>query len=206
MLFRSERLHGPFRSTRVIAPSRRAEAFLPDAKEPFVFSSCRVWDESKNVEALEAMAPRLSVPVRIAGRAPHLVQAEALGPLSPWELAGWLSRASVYVLPVREESFGLSVLEAALAGCALVLSDLPSLREVWGDAALYVHPDDGEALAQAVRWLMTHPTERECRANRARTRALSFTPRRMAEAFLEVYAALSVRSHEPWTRLLLHVS
>jgi glycogen synthase len=201
-----ERHHGPFRSTRVIAPARRAEAFLPDAKEPFVFSSCRVWDETKNLEALEAIAPRLSVPVRIAGEASRIVQAESLGVLSPWELAGWMSRASVYVLPAREEPFGLSALEAALAGCALVLGDLPSLREVWGDAALYVHPDDVEGLAQALRWLMAHPTERECRANRARTRALTFTPRRMAEAYLEVYAALSVRPFEPWARPLLHAS
>ncbi|MET0402830.1 MAG: glycosyltransferase family 4 protein [Cystobacter sp.] len=206
MLASLERHHGPFRSTRVIAPARRAEAFLPDAKEPFVFSSCRVWDESKNLAALEAIAPRLSVPVRIAGTASRIVQAESLGVLSPWELAGWMSRASVFVRPARDEPIGLSALEAALAGCALVLGDIPSLREVWGDAALFVHPDDVEGLAQALRWLMAHPSEREGRANRARTRALTFTPRRMADAFLEVYAALSVRPFEPWARPLLHAS
>ncbi|WP_095991075.1 glycosyltransferase family 4 protein [Cystobacter fuscus] len=202
MLASVERHHGPFRSTRVIPPARRAEAFLPDAKEPFVFSSCRVWDDTKNLAALEAIAPRLSVPVRIAGQAPRTVQAESLGVLSEGALAGWMSRAAVFALPARYEPFGLSVLEAALAGCALVLGDLPSLREVWGDAALFVHPDDVGGLAQALRWLMTHPTERECRAHRARTRALTFSPRRMAEAYLELYAALSVRPLDPWARLL----
>jgi glycogen synthase len=202
MLASVERHHGPFPSTRVIAPARRPEAFLPDAKEPFVFSSCRVWDETKNLAALEAIAPRLSVPVRIAGQAPRTVQAESLGLLSPWELAGWMSRAAVFALPARYEPFGLSILEAALAGCALVLGDIPSLREVWGEAALFVHPDDVEGLAQALRWLMTHPTERECQANRARTRALTFSPRRMVEAYLELYTALRVRPLDPWARLL----
>ncbi|WNG21077.1 glycosyltransferase family 4 protein [Cystobacter fuscus] len=197
-----ERHHGPFLSSRVIPPARRAEAFLPDAKEPFVFSSCRVWDGTKNLEALEAIAPRLSVPVRIAGQAPRTIQAESLGVLSEEELAGWMSRAAVFALPARYEPFGLSVLEAALAGCALVLGDLPSLREVWGDAALFVHPDDVEGLAQALRWLMSHPTERECRAHRARTRALTFSPRRMAEAYLELYATLRVQPVDSWARLL----
>ncbi|MFY0581595.1 glycosyltransferase family 4 protein [Cystobacter fuscus] len=202
MLASVERHHGPLLSTRVIPPARRARRFLPDAKESFVFSSCPVWDDTKNLEALEAVAPRLSVPVLVAGQGPRTVQAESLGPLSEEVLAGWMSRAAVFALPARYEPFGLSVLEAALAGCALVLGDLPSLREVWGDAALFVHPDDVEGLAQAVRWLMTHPTERECRAHRARARALTFSPRRMAEAYLELYAALSVRPLDPWARLL----
>jgi hypothetical protein len=55
-------------------------------------------------------------------------------------LAAQLAEASIYALPARYEPFGLSVLEAALSGCALVLGDVPSLREVWGDAAVYVPP------------------------------------------------------------------
>jgi hypothetical protein len=55
-----------------------------------------------------------------------------LGPLEASELAGWMHRAAIYALPARYEPFGLSALEAAQAGCALVLGDLSSLREVWG--------------------------------------------------------------------------
>ena len=43
-----------------------------------------------------------------------------------------MARASIYALPARYEPFGLSILEAALSGAALVLGDIPSLREVWG--------------------------------------------------------------------------
>jgi glycosyltransferase involved in cell wall biosynthesis len=117
-----------------------------------------------------------------------------------------MARAAVYALPARYEPFGLSVLEAALAGCALVLGDIPSLREVWGDAALFVHPDDGEGLAEALQGLMANPAERERRAALARARALTFTPRRMAEAYLELYAALRARPSEPRVQPVLHAS
>ena len=65
-----------------------------------------------------------------------------LGPLAADELADWYGRAAIYALPARYEPFGLSALEAALSGCALVLSDIPSLREIWEDAAFFVSPND----------------------------------------------------------------
>ena len=77
-------------------------------------------------------------------------------------------------------AFGLSALEAALSGCALVLGDIPSLREVWGDAALFVAPDDTDALAQALQGLIDRPAYRRELADRATKRAGLYTPRRMA--------------------------
>jgi glycogen synthase len=206
LLAAAERLHGPMGATRVIPYARRAESFLPDAKEPFVLAAGRDWDEAANVTALESIAPSLPFAVRIAGETSRGSPVRSLGALHPWELAGWMARAAVYAMPARYEPFGPSALEAALAGCALVLGDIPSLREVWGDAALFVHPDDEAGLADALRWLMAHPAERECRAGRARTRALTFTPRRMVEAYLDVYAALSVRCVESWSGLSLQAS
>ena len=70
--------------------------------------------------------------------------------------------------PARYEPFGLSPLEAALAGCALVLGDIPSLREVWGDAALYVRPDDPDALRQAIAALAGDRRRRDASARRRR--------------------------------------
>jgi glycogen(starch) synthase len=205
MLAAAERHYGPFRSTRVIPNARRAESFLPGPKEPFVLAAGRLWDEAKNLAALEAVAARLPFPVRVAGETRHpgggpdarARQVQSLGRLTPEALAGWMARAAVYALPARYEPFGLSVLEAALAGCALVLGDIPSLREVWGDAALFVHPDDGDGLAGALQGLMAKPAERERLAARAHARALTFTPRRMAEAYLELYATLRARPPEP---------
>jgi glycosyltransferase involved in cell wall biosynthesis len=203
MLAAAERHYGPFRSTRVIPNARRAESFPPGPKEPFVLAAGRLWDEAKNLAALEAVAPRLPFPVRVAGETQHpggssdarARQVQPLGRLTPEELAGWMARAAVYALPARYEPFGLSVLEAALAGCALVLGDIPSLREVWGEAARFVHPDDRDGLARTLTELMAAPSERERLAALSRARALTFTPRRMAEAYLELYAALRPALH-----------
>jgi glycosyltransferase involved in cell wall biosynthesis len=214
MLTAAERHYGRFRATRVIPNARRSESFRPSPKEPFVLAAGRLWDEAKNLAALEAVAPRLPFPVRVAGETQHpgggsdarARQVQPLGRLTPEELAGWMGRAAVYALPARYEPFGLSVLEAALAGCALVLGDIPSLREVWGDAALFVHPDDGDGLAETLRGLMADPARRERQATRARARALTFTPRRMAEAYLELYAALRARPVEARGQPALHAS
>ena len=69
-----------------------------------------------------------------------------LGRLPAQLISGWYERAAIYALPARYEPFGLSVLEAASQGCALVLGDIASLRENWDDAAVFVPPDDGEDL------------------------------------------------------------
>jgi glycogen synthase len=101
-----------------------------------------------------------------------------------------MARASIYAAPARYEPFGLSVLEAALAGCALVLGDLPTLREVWGHAALYVPPDDPGALRYAIGTLIRDPVLRGVLAASARTRAARYAPARMAAAYRDLYDEL----------------
>ncbi|AFE04221.1 group 1 glycosyl transferase [Corallococcus coralloides DSM 2259] len=198
MLDAVTRHYGALPSARVIPNARDAQAFAPAVKERFVLAAGRLWDEAKNLAALEAAAPQLPFPVYVAGDATSPGGSERattrstrpLGHLPPPVLADWMARASVYALPARYEPFGLSALEAALAGCALVLGDIPSLREVWGDAARFVPPDDPRALARTLRLLMNPSSEREALAARGRQRALTFTPGRMAEAYLELYAGL----------------
>ena len=166
-------------------------------KEPLILAAGRVWDGAKNIAALSTVADRLAWPVHVAGecRPPGgarntLSNVHLLGCLQPDELAEWYRRASIYVLPARYEPFGLSVLEAASAGCALVLGDIDSLRENWNDAALFVPPDDGAALAAAIGRLIDEPAMRTDLARRAFERAGIFTLDRMADAYLHVYERL----------------
>ncbi len=188
-----------------VLPNGRTPIAAPCAKEPMVLTAGRLWDAAKNVGAVaraSADAPwRTAVAGDVApppGAAGHDLVANAdvewLGVLPPERLGEWMSRASVYALPARYEPFGLSALEAAQAGCALVLGDIPSLREVWGDAATYVAPDDTEALRHAITTLMTdHDTCME-RGARARERAARYTPARMADGYLAAYAAAAHRA------------
>jgi glycosyltransferase involved in cell wall biosynthesis len=203
MMTELNELYGPLPARRVVPNGRRPECFAQGVKEEFVLSVGRLWDEAKNVAALASVAPRLPWPVYVAGEETHpggpatevtaVTQFEnvrPLGKLSSAALASWFARASIYVLPALYEPFGLSALEAALAGCALVLGDIPSLREIWQGAALFVSPDNEESLEAALRETMTNQARLRELAKRARHRALQFSPQRMVRAYLDTYAEL----------------
>jgi len=120
----------------------------------------------------------------------HFRTVHRLGKLAPAKLALWLGHAAIFALPARYEPFGLTVLEAGLAGCALVLGDIPSLREVWDGAACFVLPDQSDALVEALQHLIRDVWWRERLAQRARARALRYTPARMAQAYATLYTQL----------------
>lgn len=200
MLAALERHYGPLAAARVVPNGRAASTAAPAAKEPFILAVGRLWDEAKNVAALERVAPRLGWPVCVAGEEAHPDGGQVrpgrvrrLGRLAPEALAPWFARASIYALPARYEPFGLSALEAALAGCALVLGDIPSLREVWGDAARFVPPDDPDALQAALEALIEDEPRRADLARGARARASEFAPSRMAAGYLAAYHDLLSR-------------
>src|SRR6185437_9554650 len=136
----------------------------------------------KNVKAVARIARSLPWPIYLAGdsQACRMDGCCMLGRLSAGEMAGWYSRAAIYAMPARYEPFGLSILEAALSGCALVLGDIGSLRELWQGAAEFVPPNDPDALAIACNALARDPARRARMASAARERALAFTPARMA--------------------------
>jgi glycogen synthase len=202
MLSAVERLYGPgVPEVRAVVPNGRTpHRYRASAKESFVLTAGRLWDEAKNAAAVARAAANLPWPVCLAGedRAPNGATVDfpgcrMLGRLSADELAGWYARAAIYALPARYEPFGLSALEAALSGCALVLGDIPSLREIWQDSALYVPPDSDHQLASALRELIENPLQRENMARRAAERARTFTPERMASGFLDVCRAITSR-------------
>lgn len=179
---------------RVIWNGRNPDTFSPAEKEDFVLSAGRLWDEAKNIGKLVSIAPNLPWKVVVAGpttgpngEAAMVEGAQWIGYLSTRELARWYGRAAIYALPARYEPFGLTVLEAALSECALVLGDIASLREVWGDTAIYVPPDDAGALEAALRRLIDDPESRRQLAQRGRERAVSLTGERMANQYFDAY-------------------
>jgi glycosyltransferase involved in cell wall biosynthesis len=111
----------------------------------------------------------------------------ALGRLARHDVRALLARAAVFVSPARYEPFGLGILEAARSGCALVLGDVPSLREVWGEAAVFAAPDDDEAVAAALRLVAGDAELRLELAERARRRAARYTVEAMAAGYERVY-------------------
>ena len=163
------------------------------AREPVVLAAGRLWDEAKGLDALDAAAAACPWPVEVAGAADGADAAHArlLGPLPRAALRERMARAAVFAHPARYEPFGLAPLEAAQAGCALVLGDIPSLRELWDGAALFVAPGDPGALGRALQRLAADDALRERLALAARGRARDRTAERMARAYLATYRTLA---------------
>lgn len=188
----------PLASETVVVPNARAMKAQRVEKKAFVLCVGRLWDEAKNLRTLAAAATGLDWPVRVAGDAtsPDGGQlapppgVELLGQCSADEIAALMRDAAIYALPARYEPFGLSALEAALSGCALVLGDIPSLREVWGDAALFVQPDDADGLRRVLNGLIDDRARRTRLAAAAGRRAERYSPERQACSYLAVYRRL----------------
>lgn len=180
--------------------------------EPLVLSVGRLWDRGKGVDVLDEAARLLGAdapPIHVIGEttAPHgetasVAHVTAHGRVERAQVDEWMRRATLYVAPSRYEPFGLAPLEAALHGCALILSDIGTFRELWDGCAEFFPSGDARALAQAIRRLSGDPQRRERLAKAARTRAMRrYTSRRMGAEYIELYQQMK-RSWTPRPRLV----
>ena len=178
----------------------RQPAGRPPGKAPLLRAALtvgRLWDQAKNTALLDKAAAALKVPFFAAGalRGPHgetfaPVHLQPLGHLDEAALAAVLAHRPVLVSAATFEPFGLAVLEAASAGCALVLSDIPTFRELWPGAAVFADPADERSFAAAIAGLIDDPERRLALGKAASARAARFTPAAAAEAMCRIYAGL----------------
>jgi glycosyltransferase involved in cell wall biosynthesis len=167
-------------------------------REPTLLGCGRLWDAAKNLSVFDAAAEGLPWAAYVIGDpfgpdgqtfVPKAVN--ALGTMSHHQVQSWLQRASIFVHPALYEPFGLAVLEAAAAGCALVLSDIPTLRELWDGAAEFFNPCDSAQLHAALNLLITDSTKRAALAAAAQRRAAEYGVDSMAAAYAKVYRSLA---------------
>jgi glycosyltransferase involved in cell wall biosynthesis len=166
-----------------------------------VLTAGRLWDPAKNVATLDEVAAAISEPVFAAGpvAGPNGERAtfsnlKLLGELSEREMATCHANAAVFVSLSLYEPFGLAVLEAAQSGAALVLSDIATFRELWDGAALFVPAHDSAAAREAMQRLLRDPPLARRMGDKAAARADRYTPQRMLEATLYVYAGAMGRA------------
>ena len=103
-----------------------------------------------------------------------------LGWIDDGDLPALFRGARAHVLSTALESFGRSVLEAMACGCPSVLQDLPVLREVAGDAALYADFADAGAAARALEAACADDALRGRLSEAGLARAASFSFERLA--------------------------
>lgn len=103
------------------------------------------------------------------------------------DLPDWYRAAELFLYPSRFEGFGLPVLEAMACGTPVLCSDAPGVREVAGDAAWRLPPDDAQAWQAAMLAAGQAPRRRARMRNAGLARAAGFTWGRAAAATVEVY-------------------
>jgi glycogen synthase len=182
---------------RVIHNFTRAQVPPSAKKQPFVLAAGRVWDAAKNIELLERIAPELNWELRIAGEANdpesstrERRSASFLGPLPHSELMQQMAMAGIFAHPALYEPFGLSILEAARARSCLVLSDIPSLRELWDGAAIFVDPREAAAWIRELNHLARNPSERESLGQLAYSQSLKYRASSSVQQYCDLYGSL----------------
>jgi glycosyltransferase involved in cell wall biosynthesis len=179
------------------------------SKDDSVLSVGRLWDAGKQVSLLTQHTHPLSVCIvgsdnpTYTPRTPiradvtldtDLVCVALTGPQTEAQLRTLYSRAAIYAATSRYEPFGMAPLEAAFSRCAIVANDIPSFREIWGDAAVYFKANDGESLADVISGLSRDRDLCRAHANLAYQRARErFTAKRMMDEYFHLYRNLLVR-------------
>ena len=175
--------------------------YLPEykaqPKQPFIFSMGRLWDEAKNIKLLLKAAPYINFPIYIAGNREEKAENDLpenvhlLGWQDKEQVKDWLSRASLFVLPVKYEPFGLSFLEAGASGCALIGGKVKSLMEVWAEAAFYCETDNVSELATLSNILMKDNLLREEMQQRSSRRSTLYPRNETAKKYFSLYKQLN---------------
>ena len=185
------------RRPTVVHNGRASLQVEESAPGDLAFTAGRLWDRAKNVATLDAAAEVLSVPLYAAGpvSGPNgdaivLHHAVTLGRLGQDEIAARLSARPVFVSAAVYEPFGLAVLEAAQAGCPLVLSDIPTFRELWDGAARFVAPDDADGFAAAIGDMIADGDARAESGGAAARQAARYSLDAMAGAMARIYGDL----------------
>jgi len=128
---------------------------------------------------LQSMAREL----RIAGKVSFI------GWVEDEDLPLLYAQASAFVYPSFAEGFGLPPLEALASGIPAVVSDIDVLREVCGEAALYIDPRDPAAMAVGLRRVITDQSLRRELRDRGLTQAAKFTWERSSDELMGLIAA-----------------
>jgi glycosyltransferase involved in cell wall biosynthesis len=123
-------------------------------------------DDRNYVAELKELVKRLDLDARI----------RFIGPMPQEDLANWMRRASVFVLPSVSEGLGRVVVEAMATGTPAIGSRVGGIPEMVqdGSTGFLVPPGDEAALAQRIRWVLEHPEETRVMGRRAQSFAERF--------------------------------
>ena len=190
-----ERLHLDPERVRAIYLAVDHERFRPDGRprELFLLYPANAWKHKNHARLFDAFSqvrrerPELRLMLTGSGHE-HLTLpdgAESSGHVTLDELVDLYRSAAALVYPSLYEGFGIPCVEAMACGCPVAASNVASLPEVCGDAAVYFDPVDPESIADGIRTVLDHPPAG------GPERAARFTWDECARRHDEVYEELS---------------
>lgn len=160
----------------------------------------RLWDKAKNMPLLDRVAASIDMPLFAvgpvqspAGERVFFRNLQPIGKMNYAEIGSLLALRPVFVSASVFEPFGLAALEAAIAGCPLVLADIETFRELWDGAALFADPAEPSSFRSALAQLSQDPPKRSALGEAARERARTYSPHATARAMRQVYDASLVQ-------------
>jgi len=156
-----------------------------DIHTPLVIVGRKAWSWQQQIdEAKKLFSPGQSYRSRV----------RFLEYVPAWDLGALYANASCFVFPSLYEGFGLPPLEAMRFGCPVISSNVSSLPEVCGDAALYVDPHDPDDIALKITSLLGDETLRRRLVDAGRERLAFFSPERYKTRILDAYSRVLDRS------------
>lgn len=116
------------------------------------------------------------------------------GEASDSELIQMLANSKIYVSASLYDPTGVGSIQAARAGCSLLLSDTACYRSIWGDRATYFDPHDVSALQGGIRSLLRDAGPGGPNGSPAHRQAVTLhNAKRVAEAYTATYQRLALR-------------
>lgn len=103
------------------------------------------------------------------------------------KLLNLYNHARVFVYPSLYEGFGLPPLEAMALGIPVVVSDIPPLREVTGDAALLINPEDYADLADKIKVILSSGSLRGILIEKGIEKVREYTWQKVADLTIKTY-------------------
>ena len=170
---------------------------------PTLLASGDLSDRSKNINLLLNIAYKLpdNIKIKIIGESlpdkklPRNV--EFLGNLSGSELQEVYKNSSIYLALSSYEPNGLSSIQAAYSGCAILANDIPVFKELWGDCACIFEKDNVNSLMRCINNLVENRNLLELTSKNCQAKALSsFNSKRMAYEYINLYKNI-LKKYQP---------
>lgn len=184
------------RDAPVAAPALRPTGRDPGLGSPLVLAVGRLHPQKGYDVLLDALPLLGGAVVAVAGDGPLEAELRARAPQVRWlghrtDVADLLAAADVVVLPSRWEARSLTAQETLRAGRPLVASAVGAVPALVRDGAVLVPPGDAQALGEAVRRLLDHPSEAAAVAARGQRVAAAWpTEQDTVEQVQQVYREL----------------